>query len=87
VHFSEIRFIGGLETENLKRVRRRAEELGIEIEIGMRSICPTSKMFDAKAGTADEQLSRMIDAAARRGQAVCTAQATRRCVQVHPAAC
>ena len=63
VHFSEIRFIGGLETENLKRVRRRAEELGIEIEIGMRSICPTSKMFDPKQGTAEEQLIRMIHAA------------------------
>ena len=25
VHFSEIRFIGGLEPENLKRVRRRAD--------------------------------------------------------------
>jgi 3-oxoisoapionate decarboxylase len=63
VHFSEIRFIGSLEKENLKRVRQHAEELGIEIEIGMRSICPTSKMFDPKAGSADEQLARMIDAA------------------------
>src|SRR5579864_6697563 len=63
VHFSEIRFIGSLEPDNLRAVRRRAEELGIEIEIGMRSICPTSKMFDPKAGTAAEQLGRMIDAA------------------------
>ena len=63
VHFSEIRFLGGLDSENLRRVRRRAEELGIEIEIGMRSICPTSKMFDAQAGTAEEQLGRMIEAA------------------------
>lgn len=63
VHFSEIRFIGSLEPDNLRRVRRRAEELGIEVEIGMRSICPTSTMFDAKAGTAQEQLGRMIDAA------------------------
>jgi sugar phosphate isomerase/epimerase len=70
VHFSEIRFIGGLETQNLKRVRQRAEELGIEIEIGMRSICPTSKMFDAKAGTAEEQLSRMIDAASLVGSKI-----------------
>src|SRR5215475_6818793 len=61
VHFSEIRFIGGLEPQNLKRVRQHAQELGIEIEIGTKSICPTSKMFDANAGTADEQLSRMID--------------------------
>src|SRR5579863_3782968 len=63
VHFSEIRFIGGLEPDNLRAVRRHAEPLGIELEIGMRSICPTSKMFDAKAGTAEEQLGRMVDAA------------------------
>jgi sugar phosphate isomerase/epimerase len=63
VHFSEIRFIGGLDPENLRAVRRHAEPLGIEIEIGMRSICPTSKMFDPKAGTAEEQLGHMIDAA------------------------
>lgn len=63
VHFSEIRFIGNLDPANLKTVRAYAEKLGIEVEIGMRSICPTSKMFDAKAGTAEEQVSRMIDSA------------------------
>lgn len=63
VHFSEVRFIGNLEPDNLRKVRQHAEKLGIEIEIGMRSICPTSKMFDAKAGTAEEQLGRMIDSA------------------------
>jgi sugar phosphate isomerase/epimerase len=63
VHFSEVRFVGNLEPDNLKKVRQYAEGLGIEVEIGMRSICPTSKMFDAKAGTADEQVSRMIDSA------------------------
>jgi sugar phosphate isomerase/epimerase len=63
VHFSEIRFIGGLEEEHLKRVRAHAEKLGIEIEIGMRSICPSSKMFDRSQGTAEEQLTRMLQAA------------------------
>ena len=63
VHFSEIRFIGSLEPDNLRAVRRHAEGLGIQVEIGMRSICPTSKMFDAKAGTAEEQIARMLDAA------------------------
>ncbi|MDQ2901881.1 MAG: sugar phosphate isomerase/epimerase [Acidobacteriota bacterium] len=63
VHFSEVRFIGGLDEQNLRAVRQHAEKLGIEIEIGMRSICPSSKMFDAKAGTAEEQLTRMIQAA------------------------
>src|ERR1700720_164580 len=63
VHFSEVRFIGSLEPENLRAVRRHAESLAIEVEIGMKSICPTSKMFDPKAGTAEEQLTRMIAAA------------------------
>jgi len=70
VHFSEIRFIGSLDPENLKLVRRRAEELGIEIEIGMKSICPTSKMFDPKEGTAEQQLGRMIDAANQVGSKI-----------------
>jgi sugar phosphate isomerase/epimerase len=63
VHFSEIRFIGNLEPENLRKVRAYAEQKNIEVEIGMKSICPTSKMFDAKAGTAEEQLGRMIESA------------------------
>ena len=63
VHFSEIRFLGGLDHEHLKKVRVHAEKLGIEMEIGMLSICETSKRFDPKQGTAVEQLSRVIDAA------------------------
>jgi sugar phosphate isomerase/epimerase len=63
VHFSEIRFIGGLDPQNLKRVRAHADELGLDLEIGMRSICPTSTMFDKSEGTAEEQLARMIEAA------------------------
>ncbi len=63
VHFSEIRFLGNLEPARLREVRAHAEKLGIELEIGMRSICPTSTMFDAAQGTAEEQLSRMVDAA------------------------
>jgi len=63
VHFSEIRFLGGLEPDLLRRVRDHAAGLGISLEIGMRSICPTSTLFDPKQGTAEEQLARMIDAA------------------------
>ena len=63
VHFSEVRFIGNLEPENLRKVRAYAAEKNIEVEIGMKSICPTSKMFDAKDGTAEDQLSRMITSA------------------------
>lgn len=63
VHFSEIRFMGGLDAGNLKRVRAHADKLGIQLEIGMRSLCPTSTMFDRSQGTAEEQLARMVDAA------------------------
>ena len=63
VHFSETRFLGGLEEERLKKVRAHAEKLGIELEIGMRSICPTSRTFDPAQGTAEEQLAGMIRAA------------------------
>lgn len=63
VHFSEIGFLGGLEPAHLRRVREAAQRLGLELEIGMRSICPSSKLFDPSQGTAEEQLSRMIDAA------------------------
>src|SRR5262245_33900076 len=63
VHFSEIRFLGNLEPDNLKQVRAHADKLGLDLEIGMRSICPTSAMFDKAQGTAEEQLARMIEAA------------------------
>jgi sugar phosphate isomerase/epimerase len=63
VHFSEVRFIGSLDPDNLRQVRAYAEKLGIEVEIGMKSVCPTSKMFDPKAGTAEQQLTGMIAAA------------------------
>jgi len=70
VHFSEVRFIGGLDPDNLRRVRDHAGKLGIEIEIGMTSVCPTSKMFNAAAGTAEAQLGAMIDAAVTVGSRI-----------------
>jgi 3-oxoisoapionate decarboxylase len=63
VHFSEVRFMGGLAPEHLKRVRAHAEKLGIEIELGMTSICPTSKRFDPSQGPAGQQLANMIGSA------------------------
>src|SRR5437868_15326029 len=39
VHFSEIRFIGNLDEANLRQVRVNAEKVGIEVEIGMGSMC------------------------------------------------
>jgi len=70
VHFSEIRFIGNLEPDNLLKVRAYAEKSGIEVEIGMKSVCPTSKMFEPKDGTAEEQLARMIVSASLVGSKI-----------------
>jgi sugar phosphate isomerase/epimerase len=63
VHFSEIRFLGSLDPANLQTVREHAAKLGLQLEIGMKSICPTSKMFEPAQGTAEAQLTRMINAA------------------------
>ncbi len=62
-HFSEPRLIGGLERAHLERVRAHADARGIRLEIGMLSMCPTSGIFDASQGSAEEQLARVIDAA------------------------
>ena len=70
VHFSEIRFLGTLEPAHLRKVRAHAQKLGIELEIGMRSICPTSKAFDASQGTAEQQIERMVVSAKEIGSPI-----------------
>ncbi len=55
------------ETGYLQDVKRRADELGIDIEVGMGSICPTSTTFSPKRGTVKEQLSEMLRVAAELG--------------------
>src|SRR4051794_20212781 len=70
VHFSEIRFLGSLEDDHVRKVRSYAEKLGIELEIGMRSICPSSKAFDASQGTAEQQLQRVMRAASLGGSRI-----------------
>jgi len=70
VFFSEIRFLGSLEESHLQKVRRRAEELDLRIEFGNTSICPSSKRFAASQGTAEEQLTRWIQAARTLGSPI-----------------
>src|SRR5262245_44954238 len=63
VHYSEVRLIGGLEPDHLRRVRAQADALGISIELGMLSMCPSSGIFDATKGTAEAQIAAMLPAA------------------------
>src|SRR3954468_18545277 len=62
-HYSEVRLLGGLDPDHLRRVRAHADALGIELELGMLSICPSAGIFDAARGTADAQIAAMLPAA------------------------
>jgi sugar phosphate isomerase/epimerase len=63
VHFSELQYLGSLDDANLNQVREHANKLGLAIEVGTRTCCPTSKAFDPKLGTPEEQMLRAINAA------------------------
>jgi sugar phosphate isomerase/epimerase len=63
VHFSELQYLGSLDEANLTKVREHANKLGVAIEVGTRTCCPTSKAFDPKLGTPEEQMLRAINAA------------------------
>jgi len=54
---SDLDAYDSLEENALKEVRAKAEGLGIQIHAGTWSICPTSKFFKNKWGTAEEHLA------------------------------
>jgi len=60
VHFSDLNPFESLEEGYLRQVKDRADELGIGIEAGMLSICPTSTIFSDEQGTAVEQVCQML---------------------------
>jgi sugar phosphate isomerase/epimerase len=62
-HYSEVRLLGGLDPDHLRRVRAHADGLGIGLELGMLSICPSAGIFDASKGGADAQIEAMLPAA------------------------
>jgi sugar phosphate isomerase/epimerase len=68
-HYSEIRLLGGLDPEHLRRVRAHADQRGIALELGMLSICPSAGIFDASKGDADAQIEAMLPAARILGSA------------------
>ncbi|MEZ4861927.1 MAG: sugar phosphate isomerase/epimerase family protein [Caldilineaceae bacterium] len=63
VMFPDPDFFASLDDDYLQRVKTHADRLGVEIEVGMYSICPSSTSFSDKRGTAVEQLSKMVHVA------------------------
>src|SRR3954462_12284358 len=62
-HYSEVRLLGGLDPDHLRKVRAHADALGIDLELGMLSMCPGSVIFDASGGSAATQIAAMLPAA------------------------
>ena len=60
VLFSDLDVYESLEESYLKELRAKADELKIEIHAGTGSVCPTSKAFRKKHGTAEEHLRKAI---------------------------
>ncbi|MFN8004238.1 MAG: sugar phosphate isomerase/epimerase [Acidobacteriota bacterium] len=54
----------------LKDVRKKAADLGIEVQVGTGSICPSAKSFNPKYGTAEEHLALLIRVAKTMGTGV-----------------
>src|SRR5687767_3699016 len=44
----------------LKEIRKKADDLGLEIQAGTGSVCPSAKSFNKKFGTAEEHLALLI---------------------------
>jgi len=54
----------------LKDLKKRADDLGIEVQVGTGSICPSAKTFNKKYGTAEEHLTLLIRVAQTMGSRV-----------------
>ena len=56
VLFSDFDVYESLADDHLRDLKRRADDLGLVLHAGMLSICPSSVIFDARRGTAEQQL-------------------------------
>jgi sugar phosphate isomerase/epimerase len=70
VHFSDLNSFASTEDGYLAEVKAHADGLGLSIEVGMMSICPTAAIFDASQGTAVEQTTRMLHIASALGSPI-----------------
>jgi sugar phosphate isomerase/epimerase len=70
VHFSERRNFASLERDYLDKLKARADELGLAVEVGMGSFDRYAASFRAELGTGEHQLGEFVDAAAATGSPV-----------------
>jgi sugar phosphate isomerase/epimerase len=70
VHFSDLNSFASTEDAYLREVKAHADGLGLALEVGMMSICPTATIFDATEGTAVEQTTRMLHIGSTLGSAI-----------------
>src|SRR5690606_19438620 len=69
LHFSDCPHVGSYDEVRdesyLRRVKARADQLGVHLEMGTWVVCPTNPSFQSKAeyGTAEEQLRFVIEIA------------------------
>lgn len=63
VHFSERRHLATLDEDYLTTLKRRADELGLTIEVGMLSFDKYAGAFNAELGSGEQQLMEMARAA------------------------
>lgn len=67
---SDLNAYESLEEDYLKTIKAKADKLGIKLHAGSGSICPSSKSFNDKYGTAEEHLATIIRTAKTLGSPV-----------------
>lgn len=60
VMYPDPTFLDSLEDDYLALVKAHADKVGVEVQVGMDSICETSTRFPAERGSATEQLQTML---------------------------
>ena len=65
--FSDLDVFESFDADYLKNVRKKADDLGIEVQTGTGGICPSAKRFNKKWGTATELLELSIRIAGELG--------------------
>jgi hypothetical protein len=57
VLFSDLDVFESLEDAALRELKAKADGLGVALQVGTGSLCPTSSAFDKRRGTPDEHLA------------------------------